>query len=276
LREGEFQEDVGPPIQILTIRQITSVQTISGTGANHLGALLISRLANKPLPPVYIGLPAWGNYKPLFRLVGLEVQHYNHYDPNTISVDFDTCIDAVRQAPRGSVFVLQGCCHNPTGADFDRDQWQILAKEIKLAGHLPFFDIAYQGLGDGLDEDAFRIRHFTQIGFEMIVCQSFSKNFGLYGERVGALHVVNRDQRIAANVNGQLRNLIRWEFSSSPAYGSRLVNLVLDDKEQVEDWVTELSEIRERLKRNRSNLFQLFSQVLSVSLSRQKVFNKLI
>jgi aspartate aminotransferase len=237
---------------------------------------LISRLANKPLPPVYIGLPAWGNYQPLFHLVGLEVRHYTHYDPNTKRVDFGACIDAVQQAPRGSVFVLQGCCHNPTGADFDRDQWQILAKEMKLAGHLPFFDMAYQGLGDGLDEDAFAIQHFAQIGFEMIVCQSFSKNFGLYGERVGALHVVNGDRRIAANVNDQLRNLIRWEFSSSPAYGLRLVNLVLDDEEQVEDWVTELSEIRERLKRNRSNLFQLLSQVLSVSLSGPNVICKLI
>jgi aspartate aminotransferase, cytoplasmic len=103
----------------------------------------------------------------------------------------------------------KGCCHNPTGADFDRDQWQTLVKEMKLASHLSFFDTAYQGLGDGLDEDAFGIRHFTQIGFEMIVCQSFSKSFGLYGERVGALHVVNRDQRIAANVNDQLRNLIQ-------------------------------------------------------------------
>lgn len=265
-----------PLVRSLTSPQITSVQTISGTGANHLGALLISRLATKPLPPVYIGLPAWGNYKPLFHLVGMEIRHYNHYDPNKKRVDFNACLEAIRQAPRSSIFVLQGCCHNPTGADFDREQLQVLAKEMKHAGHLPFFDIAYQGLGDGLDEDAFGVRHFAQTGFEMIVCQSFSKNFGLYGERVGALHVVTGDQRIATNVNGQLRNLIRWEFSSSPAYGSRLVNLVMDDEEQVEDWIAELGEIRARLKRNRSNLFRQLSQVLGVSFSGSKTVSLLI
>jgi aspartate aminotransferase len=220
-------------------------------------------------PTVYIGTPAWGNYDPLFHLAGLGVQHYRYYDSERQRVDFESSIKAVKKAPRGSIFVLQGCCHNPTGADFDANQWQILAAEMRIAGHLPFFDIAYQGLGDGINEDAYGVRIFTNMGFEMVVCQSFSKNFGLYGERVGALHIVNGDARVAANVHDQLRSLIRWEFSSSPAFGSRLVNIIFDDKDWSKDWQNELCEIRKRLKQNRTHLHDLLSRVFQASLVRQ-------
>jgi aspartate aminotransferase, cytoplasmic len=219
------------------LQQITSVQTISGTGANHLGALFLSKCYEQVSPQVHIGTPTWGNYEPLFRLVGFDFVPYNYYNSSRKCVDFAACIDAVKKAPRKSVFVLQGCCHNPTGADLDREQWRILAEEMKLASHVPFFDVAYQGLGDGLEQDAFGVQLFAGMGFEMVVCQSFSKNFGLYSERVGALHIVNKNEEIAANVHDQLRSLIRWEFSSAPAYGSRLVNIVLGDKEDVRDWL---------------------------------------
>ena len=229
-----------------------------------MGALFVSRCSVKTLPRVYIGTPTWGNYEPLFRLIGFEVMYYNYYDSEKRCIDFNSCIEAVKQAPKGSVFVLQGCCHNPTGADYDRDQWQSLANEMKLSEHLPFFDIAYQGLGEGVDEDAFGIRLFTSMNFEMIVCQSFSKNLGLYGERVGALHVVNRDRQVALNVRDQLRSLIRWEFSSSPAFGSRLANIIFNNQEETEDWLQELGEIRERLQRNRFHLFDLLRHTLKV------------
>jgi aspartate aminotransferase, cytoplasmic len=164
------------------------------------------------------------------------VETYNYYDAAQGIVDFDSHLSAIRGAPEGSLFILQGCCHNPTGADFTKEQWQILAQEIKAKKHFPFFDIAYQGLGDSMDDDSYGVRFFAEAGFEMAVCQSFSKNFALYGERCGVLHVVTNDKTSAANVKDQLRSLIRWEFSSSPAYGSRLVSIVAEDGTLTRNW----------------------------------------
>ena len=153
---------------------------------------------------------------------------YPYIDPESGTVNFDTLLGMVSQAPPKSVFILQVCCHNPLGFDLTRAQWQELANAMKKANVFPFFDIAYQGLGESQDEDAYAIRLFTEMEFEMVVCQSFSKNFGLYGERCGVLHVVCSTVAIAANVYDQLRCLIRWEFASSPAYGSRLVNTIME------------------------------------------------
>lgn len=191
------------------------------------------------IPAVYIGTPAWGNYEPLLRLVGFnDIVKYTHYSPKLGRVDFDATLSAVRAAPRKSIFVLQACCHNPSGMDFSRTQWETLAAEMKARDHFPFFDIAYQGLGGkSMEDDAWPVRYFAeQMDFEMVVCQSFSKNFGLYGERCGVLHVVSRSQENAARIKDQLRCLIRWEFSSSPAYGSRLVTIVVNDDEMKQDW----------------------------------------
>lgn len=178
---------------------------------------------------VYLGTPAWGNYEPLCQLVGFGVVKYKYYNTDEAKVDFDCLLNAVSGASPDSIFILQGCCHNPTGADLTQGQWRTLAEAMKKAKVFPFFDIAYQGLGSSIEDDAYGIRLFTLMDFEMIVCQSFSKNFGLYGERCGVLHVVTKDAATTKNVYDQLRCLIRWEFSSSPAYGSRLVNIVLQN-----------------------------------------------
>lgn len=185
---------------------------------------------------VHIGVPAWGNYQPMCKIAGLDFKTYNHYKPETGEVDWDSTLAAVRSAPQGSIFILQACCHNPTAADFSKDQWRMLAQEMRARNLLPLFDIAYQGLGNGLEEDVFCVRHFADMGFEMLVCQSFSKNFGLYGERVGALHVVCSDSRVTTAVHDQLRFLIRSEFSSSPAYGARIVTTVLSDPAREAAW----------------------------------------
>lgn len=211
------------------------MQTISGTGAVHLAALFLSRF----LPPdtnVYVGVPAWGNYKPAFALVNIQINEYQHFNPTTRTYDHTATLQAMRDAPDGSVFILQGCCHNPTGADPTPDQWDEIADALEAGSHLPLFDLAYQGLGRGIEEDAYPVRLCTQRGMETIVCQSFSKNFALYGERCGALHITCRDRKAAANVHDQLRCLIRWEFSSAPAFGSRLVKIVLADDNLSESW----------------------------------------
>lgn len=211
------------------------MQTISGTGANHLAALFLSRSLEFSGQSVYIGTPAWGNYDPIFRLVGLNVVKYSYYDIQT-GVDFAGMFQVIKAAPAKSIFVLQSCCHNPTGADLSKDQWKQLGDAFKENDVLPFFDIAYQGLGTGLDDDAYGIRLFVDLGLEMVVAQSFAKNFGLYGERAGVLHIVGRNAENARNIGDQLRSLIRWEFSSSPAYGSRLVTIVLGNTELSKIW----------------------------------------
>ncbi|KAI5926858.1 aspartate aminotransferase [Camillea tinctor] len=241
--------------EVIQSRRLTSVQTISGTGAVHLAALFLSRCAEFKDKKVYIGTPAWGNYEPIFTLVGFQVAKYRHYSSKKAAVDFDEILKAVGSAPPGSIFVLQACCHNPTGADFSKEQWRALAEAMKERRLFPFFDIAYQGLGGGLEEDAYSVQHFTQMGFELLACQSFSKNFGIYGERCGVLHVVGEDSAVAGGIYEQLRCLIRWEFSSSPAYGSRLVNIILQDPSLTLKWRDELASMRDRLVENRKKLY---------------------
>ena len=200
--------------------------------------MLLSRSLNSK-PKVYVGLPNWGNTEPLFQFAGLETVQYNYEDPQNNKVDFESCLKAVRGAPSGSVFFLQGCCYNPTGHDLSAEQWRALGEEMRAKGHVPLIDIAYQGLGDGLDEDAAGIRILAGLSIDMIVCQSFSKNFALYGERCGIIHVVTQTPTIAATVQDQLRSLIRREFSSSPAFGSRIVTIILEDPELRERWWVE-------------------------------------
>lgn len=231
----------GSSSSALRSSKVTSVQAISGTGSIHLAALFLSRCASFKGKKVYIGTPAWGNYEPLFNLVGLDAVKYKYYDAAKGVVDFDSVLNATGKAAEGSIFVLQGCCHNPSGLDLKPEQWRELAKIMKTRGLFPFFDMAYQGLGASLEEDAYGLRHFEEQGFELLACQSFSKNFGLYGERCGVLHIVSEDKKVASNVYDQLRCLIRWEFSSSPAYGSRLVNTVLSSKDLTKKWSVMLS-----------------------------------
>ncbi|KAK2935243.1 aminotransferase [Fusarium oxysporum f. sp. vasinfectum] len=251
----------GQDCELLQSGSIASVQTISGTGANHLAALALSQSIS-PRPQVYIGTPTWGNYKPMFELAGLEVIEYPYFDFQTRTIDFSSIISAALTAPPRSVFILQACCHNPTGADPTREQWQELGAVLKEYCHFVFFDIAYQGLGNGIEEDAYAIRHFATLGLDMFVCQSFSKNFALYGERCGALHAVCSSPETAAVVQDRLRCLIRWEFSSSPAYGSRLATLVLESDQLTTEWVEELCVMQHRLKHLRKQLHHRLTQVL--------------
>ncbi|RFU34140.1 hypothetical protein B7463_g2253, partial [Scytalidium lignicola] len=253
----------GKDCEALRAGRITSVQTISGTGACHLAALFLTRCATfeHKQRVVYLGTPAWGNYEPLCQLVGFEVVKYRYYNAEKSKVDFDTLLNTVSMAPANSVFIVQGCCHNPTGVDLTQVQWRSLTEAMKKAQVFPFFDIAYQGLGSSMEDDSFGIRLFTQMGFEMVVCQSFSKNFGLYGERCGVLHVVTHDATTSNNVYDQLRCLIRWEFSSSPAYGSRLVNIIIENSYLEELWLSELSTMRHRLLENRHKLYQRLMNV---------------
>ncbi|OAA53592.1 aspartate aminotransferase [Niveomyces insectorum RCEF 264] len=243
----------GPTSDALAFGRVASVQTLSGSGANHLAAVLLARSVH-PKPTVYFSGPGWSNTKPLFEYAGLDTNEYAYLDGDKRAVDFAACLAALNEAPAGSVFVVQGCCHNPTGKDFTAQQWRLFAETAKAKGHLPLIDIAYQGLGDGLDEDAVGVHTCVQLGLEVVVCQSFAKNFALYGERCGVLHVVTTSATAAANVKDQLRSLVRREYSSPPAYGSRLVSIVLSDPQLREEWVQELGAMRKRLQQSRKSL----------------------
>lgn len=200
----------------------------------------------------------------MFNHAGFEIETYPHYDPVSRSVDFPAVINSIRTAPEQSIFVLQACCHNPTGADLSHEQWIVVAKEMQNRHHLPFFDHSYAGFGsdaaDCGETDAWAIRYFASMGFDMIVAQTFSKSMGLYGERLGCLHIVCRSEAIAACVLDQARCVVRWEYSSPPAFAARLASIILCDQDLRESWKAELGAAAARIRRSRARLHQLLSE----------------
>lgn len=244
---------------ILFLVELASVQTVAGTGANRLAAAFLCSHYPAGAPRIYIGMPAWGNYMPLFKHAGLSYETYKYYDAQTRKVDFSHVLGTAAEAPEHSIFVLQGCCNNPSGADLNQEQWVALAQVMKKKAHFAFFDVAYQGFGsgeaDGGSTDVWAVRHFARQSIDMLVCQSFSKNMGLYSERAGALHVLCQSRMIAGKVKDCLRSIIRWEFSSAPAYGARLVEAILEDSQLQEQWKRELAAASYRLMKNRERLY---------------------
>jgi aspartate aminotransferase len=211
-------------------------------------------------------VPAWGYHIPLFLHAGFDIEKYNYFSSSTLSADFASIKAALLSAEEHSIFVLQPCCHNPTGADYTKEQWTEIAEMMKSRKLFPFFDSAYQGFGslaaNGGIDDVWPIRYFASQGFDMVVCQSFSKNFGLYGERVGALHVVCSSTEIAANVLDQIRCLVRWEYSSPPGFGGRLVTLILSDEKMRAQWEHELGIAAAHVINMRDRLFNLLANEL--------------
>ncbi|CAG8775524.1 28898_t:CDS:2 [Dentiscutata erythropus] len=224
-RQASIKLILGADNPAIKEKRVMAAQTISGTGANHLGALFLSRFYRK------------ANHKPIFNNVGFEVRDYAYYNPKTIGLDFDGMLDSLDNAPEGSIILLHACAHNPTGVDPTQEQWKAIADVMEKKKHFPFFDCAYQGFASGdLDRDAWAVRHFVERGFELLVCQSYAKNFGLYGQRAGCLTFVLKDSETVLKVESQLSKLQRAEISNPPAYGARIVSLVLNDPALFEEW----------------------------------------
>lgn len=266
---GNLADNITDDHASLWARQIATVQTVAGTGANRIGAAFLKRHLHGPdgqPPVVYVGEPAWPNYRPLFENAGFPVRGYDYLDQESGAANVEAAVTAMQEAPKGSIFVLQACCHNPTGVDYDREQWKRLAEVIGERHHFAFFDAAYVGFGSGkkdaIEDDSWPIRYFVEQGVDMLACQSFSKIMGLYSERVGALHVVCSTSAIAENVLDQLRAQIRWEVSSSPAWGARLADIILQDKDLTTEWKEELSQAAGRIEDNRRTLHHLLTQEL--------------
>lgn len=237
---------------------VSSCQTIGGTGACHLGAVFLAQYCK--YDQFYLGTPAWPNYFPLLKQAGGTVHTYDYYDSHNKIVNFPNLLEKLNSAPENSVFILQLCCHNPTASDLSLDQWIETGRIMKRRGLLAFFDAAYQGFSSGsIEKDGEPIRKFIEMGVEVLVAQSFSKNLGLYGERVGCLHVVSHDPSITPLITDQLRYIFRAESSSSPAFGARLASIISNDSVLSKQWDDDVLEIAERLKTIRAQVFDLLT-----------------
>jgi aromatic-amino-acid transaminase len=229
-----------------------TVQALGGTGGLKIGADFLRRLL--PDAQVWISDPSWENHRALFENAGFKVNGYPYYDAASHGLNFTGMVDALQKMAQGSVVVLHACCHNPTGVDLSRDQWTEVIRLVTVRGLVPFLDIAYQGLGAGLEVDAEAVRRFVQAGGPLFVSNSFSKSFSLYGERVGALSVVAGNADEAARVLSQLKRMVRTNYSNPPTHGGQVVATVLNTPELRATWERELAQMRDRIRSMRTQL----------------------
>ena len=230
---------------ILTDRRATTVQTPGGTGALRVAADFVRRIS--PQASVWLSDPTWPNHPNVFGAAALQVQSYPYFEPASNGVAFDSMVAALENIPAGDVLLLHGCCHNPTGADLSSQQWQTIAAACARRGILPLLDFAYQGFGDGLEEDATGVRIVADHCQEFLVATSYSKNFGLYNERVGALTLVAANSEEAEAANSHLKICVRTNYSNPPAHGGRIVAEILGDPGLRQRWEAELADMRNRI-----------------------------
>lgn len=235
----------GPESALLRTDHVFAAQTIGGSGALRVLGEFFTKLINRS---IFLPQPSWPNHKTIFERAGFTVGSYPYFDFKTNSLDFKGMCAAIETIPAGSVFLMHACCHNPTGVDPTLEQWKELSVLIKKRKLIPFFDFSYQGFGDDLDTDAQAVRLFLRDGHEMAVEYSYSKNLGLYGERVGMLAVIASDQAVIPNIGSQIKTLIRGNYSSPPLHGARIVTTILKSTELAADWKAELKSMCERVK----------------------------
>lgn len=237
--------------------RIASLQTISGTGAVHMGIELLKRLNMKTF---FIGTPTWTNHITMLQESGCIVNCFDHYDENSGSVNLKALLSTIETMPDNSVLLLQACCHNPTGADYSKEQWKQIADKIKTKKVFTFFDNAYQGFASGdKDEDAYGIRLFFEEQLEFLVCESFSKNMGLYGERLGCLHVVSNNTDNTTNVQTLLTTIFRSQCSFAPLFGAKVASYLFDDFKS--QWDSDVMKITNRLKSIREKVLTKLQQL---------------
>src|SRR5687768_14210962 len=232
--------------------RIVGLQTPGGCGALRLGADLVTK-AN-PKARILVGQPTWPNHGPLIECSGIEMVRHPYYDPASRRILFDEMMAALEKAPAGDLVLLHGCCHNPTGADLSAGQWAEVAEAVERRGLIPFVDLAYQGLGNGLEADAAGTRLVVAKAEQAVVAQSCDKNFGVYRERVGNLFVKAASAKAAQIVHGNLLQLSRTMWSMPPDHGAAIVHIVLDDPGLRADWNKELKEMCARIRSLRARL----------------------
>ncbi|MFM2065920.1 MAG: hypothetical protein RLZZ584_829 [Pseudomonadota bacterium] len=244
----------------VTDGRIVTIQTLGGSGALKVGADFLRTYF--PASEVWVSDPSWDNHRSIFEGAGFTVHSYPYYDPATGGVRFAAMLDSIASLPAKSVVLLHACCHNPTGVDLSNAQWDELIAVMKQRQLIAFADIAYQGFGDGVDEDAYSLRALAGAGVATLVANSFSKSFSMYGERCGGLSVVCPDAAQAALVLGQLQLTVRKNYSSPPMHGARIVAQVLATPALRQSWQDELGGMRMRIHAMRQRLHAALSERL--------------
>lgn len=229
-----------------------------GSGALRLAAEFVNN--NYPGTRIWVSDPTWANHVPLLSSAGLQLQMYPYYDYDSHQINFDAMMDTLKQAKAGDLVLLHGCCHNPCGADLNAQQWQTVCTAAQKQGFTPFIDLAYQGLGDGLEEDVYGLRLLASELPEVIIASSYSKNFGLYRERTGAVTLVAQSQEAVEAATSQVVATAREIYSVPPAHGAALVATVLDDAALKEEWTVELTQMRDRINGLRNLLSEKLKQ----------------
>ncbi|WP_293731220.1 amino acid aminotransferase [uncultured Actinobacillus sp.] len=248
----------GKESDIVKNSRAKTVQSLGGTGALRIAAEFVKRQTKAQ--NVWISNPTWPNHNAIFNAVGMTIREYRWYDAEKKALDWDGLMEDLSHADEGDVILLHGCCHNPTGIDPTPEQWKALAELSAQKGWLPLFDFAYQGLANGLEEDAIGLRTFAANHKELLVSSSFSKNFGLYNERVGAFTLVAETEEIAATALTQVKSIVRTLYSNPASHGAATVALVLGDDKLRAEWEAELTEMRERIKAMRHKFVELLKE----------------
>lgn len=244
----------GQDSDVIQQQRVVTAQSIGGTGALKLGADFLKTLDTSGV--IAISNPSWENHRALFTNAGYDVQDYRYYEPATNGLNFSGMLEDLQALPQRSIIVLHACCHNPTGVDLTLDNWHEIIKVIQTKQHIPFLDIAYQGFGQGIEEDAAAVRLFAESGMVFFVSSSFSKSFSFYGERVGALSIVTHSTEEAQRVLSQVKRVIRTNYSNPPTHGATIVNMVLNNPELNALWQEELASMRKRIQQMRTLMVQ--------------------
>lgn len=232
--------------------RITAVQTPGGTGALRILAELIAR--GNPEATVWVSDPTWANHIPIFETAGLKIEKYPYFDKENRGIRFDAMMETLHQVKQGDIVLLHGCCHNPTGQDLNQSQWQAVLQAAQKTGFVPFIDVAYQGFGDGLDEDAYGIRLLSKNLPELILSASCSKNFGLYRERTGMACVVTNSHGTRQSLQTQIQSVARANYSMPPSWGAAIVDIILNDEQLKALWQSEVANMRNRMQELRALL----------------------
>ncbi len=246
------------PVRSTSIHSVTA-QTPGGTAALRIAGDLLKRVYR--VGSLWISNPTWANHKQIFEMAGLNLKTYDYLDNNGTGLDFDKVLTGLEMAEPNDAVLLHTVCHNPTGVDFNAEQWQQINQLLRDKSLVPIFDFAYQGFGEGIEQDAAPIREYCRAGGEGFICNSFSKNFGLYGERVGGITAFASSADSAAAVLSQIKLQIRTMYSNPPLHGGAIVSTVLADDAMRSDWVGELAAMRDRIKQLRSRFVEIVNDI---------------
>ena len=256
------------------LNRVAAIQSLSGTGALRIA----DRFLFEFYPfhkKIYFSKPTWGNHLAIARGARLEIGEYRYYDPKTLGVDFEGMIQDLENLEEHSIVLFHACAHNPTGIDLSHEQWQKVLEIVKKKKILPYFDMAYQGFATGdVEEDAYAVRLFANEGLDMVLCQSFAKNLGLYGERIGCLSFLTQNEEEKIAIKSNLERIARSEYSNPPKFGAMIINYVMGDEELKKEWSEEIHMMGNRIKQMREMLKQKLIEIGSKrnwdSITKQK------